>query len=75
MIDVFNEIGVDVATPGNHDFDFGVDALIGAINRSKFPWILVSLISAVLHVVSLGRLRTCTFFCLANRQPCLNATV
>lgn len=44
MIDVFNEIGVDVATPGNHDFDFGIDALISAIDRSKFPWILVSLV-------------------------------
>jgi hypothetical protein len=42
MVDVFNELGVDVATPGNHDFDFGVDALVGAIGRSKFPWVLVS---------------------------------
>ena len=42
MVDVFNELGVDVALPGNHDFDLGEHALIRAIDASNFPWILVS---------------------------------
>lgn len=41
MIDVLNSLGVDCAMVGNHDFDFGVDALIAAINQSRFPWIMV----------------------------------
>ncbi len=39
VIKVMNEIGYDVAVLGNHDFDFGVNYLVQAINQSKFPWI------------------------------------
>ncbi len=39
VIKVMNEIGYDVAVLGNHDFDFGVQYLVQAINQSNFPWI------------------------------------
>ncbi|MDR6774569.1 5'-nucleotidase C-terminal domain-containing protein [Azospirillum sp. BE72] len=39
MITLFNAIGVDAVTFGNHEFDFGPDALKQRMAESKFPWI------------------------------------
>lgn len=39
MITLFNAIGVDAVTFGNHEFDFGPDALKKRMAESKFPWI------------------------------------
>ena len=39
MIALFNAIGVDAVTFGNHEFDFGPDALKQRMAESKFPWI------------------------------------
>ena len=36
MINLMNEIGYDVATFGNHDFDAGTKVLDGAVNHAKF---------------------------------------
>ena len=39
MIELFNSIGVDVATFGNHEFDFGRDVLLQRIGEAKFTWL------------------------------------
>ncbi len=39
MIALFNAIGVDAVTFGNHEFDFGADTLKQRMAESKFPWI------------------------------------
>jgi len=39
VIDAFNALDYDVATPGNHDFDFGVDALRTAIADATFRYV------------------------------------
>ncbi len=39
MIALFNAIGVDAVTFGNHEFDFGPDTLKQRMAESKFPWI------------------------------------
>lgn len=39
MIALFNSIGVDAVTFGNHEFDFGNEVLKARIAESKFPWI------------------------------------
>ncbi|PWC34363.1 5'-nucleotidase C-terminal domain-containing protein [Azospirillum sp. TSO35-2] len=39
MITLFNAIGVDAVTFGNHEFDFGPDLLKQRMGESKFPWI------------------------------------
>lgn len=36
-IEAMNIIGYDAATLGNHEFDYGLDALKDAIERAKFP--------------------------------------
>ena len=38
-------LNVNVAVPGNHEFDFALDNTIEQFSRSKFPWILSNLIS------------------------------
>ena len=37
IIEAMNLVGYDAATPGNHDFDFGVDALFRARRRCRVP--------------------------------------
>jgi 5'-nucleotidase/UDP-sugar diphosphatase len=43
MITLGNAIGIDVAVPGNHEFDFGVENFRTRIGESKFPWIVANL--------------------------------
>jgi 2',3'-cyclic-nucleotide 2'-phosphodiesterase (5'-nucleotidase family) len=39
MIDVMNRLGIDIAVPGNHEFDFGPQLLAERIKASRFPWL------------------------------------
>ncbi|HVG35159.1 MAG TPA: bifunctional UDP-sugar hydrolase/5'-nucleotidase, partial [Pyrinomonadaceae bacterium] len=39
MIDAWNNIGLDYATLGNHEFDFGPDELLKRMKESRFQWI------------------------------------
>jgi 5'-nucleotidase len=39
MIEGWNALGLDVATFGNHEFDFGPAVLAGRIGESRFPWV------------------------------------
>ena len=44
MIDAWNVAGLDYATFGNHEFDFGPDVLLERIKESKFGWIAANVI-------------------------------
>lgn len=37
VVDVYNQVGMDAAAIGNHEFDWGIDALKANMARSKFP--------------------------------------
>ena len=39
MIELMNALGVDVAVPGNHEFDFGPEVAGRRIAEAKFPWL------------------------------------
>src|ERR671911_467738 len=39
MIEAWNVVGLDYATFGNHEFDFGPETLKERIKESKFGWI------------------------------------
>lgn len=39
MIAAWNQLGVDGATLGNHEFDFGPEVLAQRLNESQFPWL------------------------------------
>ena len=44
MIDAWNTVGLDYATFGNHEFDFGPDVLKERMAESKFGWIAANVI-------------------------------
>lgn len=46
MVDAFNEIGVDVASFGQHDFDFGAQHTRDLVAASAFPWVNSNLVHA-----------------------------
>jgi 2',3'-cyclic-nucleotide 2'-phosphodiesterase (5'-nucleotidase family) len=37
IIDIMNEVGYDVMTPGNHEFDYGMDRFFELRDMAKFP--------------------------------------
>ncbi len=39
IIDIMNVMGYDVAIPGNHEFDYGVDRFLELTERANFPYI------------------------------------
>ena len=43
MIELMNAVGIDVAVPGNHEFDFGPDVFQERVKESKFTWIASNL--------------------------------
>jgi 2',3'-cyclic-nucleotide 2'-phosphodiesterase (5'-nucleotidase family) len=40
MIDGFNAMGLDIATLGNHEFDFGKDVLLQRMAESRFQYVM-----------------------------------
>ncbi|KAG9290588.1 hypothetical protein G9A89_020958 [Geosiphon pyriformis] len=45
-IPALNELGIDVASFGNHDFDFGLPTLTTLIHQTKFPWLLSNVVDS-----------------------------
>merc|ERR550539_480137 len=44
MIQVLNQLGTHCAVYGNHDFDFGLDALNTVVHGTNFPWLMSNVI-------------------------------
>lgn len=44
MIDLWNQVGLDIATLGNHEFDFGSAVLLQRLQESKFQWVSANVI-------------------------------
>jgi 5'-nucleotidase len=44
MIDLWNQLGLDVAVLGNHEFDYGDAVLKQRIQESKFPWLAANVL-------------------------------
>ena len=43
-IDIFNACGYHAATLGNHEFDYGQDAIMGYLTQAEFPFISANVI-------------------------------
>lgn len=39
IIDIMNEMGYDVAIPGNHEFDYGSERFLELVEEAEFPYI------------------------------------
>jgi 2',3'-cyclic-nucleotide 2'-phosphodiesterase (5'-nucleotidase family) len=46
MVDLFNALGVDFVTFGNHEFDFGPDVTAERIKESRFAWLGTNVLGA-----------------------------
>jgi 2',3'-cyclic-nucleotide 2'-phosphodiesterase (5'-nucleotidase family) len=59
IIDAMNRMGYDVATPGNHEFNFGLDALWRMRRGARFPYVSANVAGApgrhVLPAVTIER--------------------
>lgn len=44
MVAALNAAGLDLATLGNHEFDFGVDVLVQRMRESRFQWVISNVI-------------------------------
>ena len=39
IIDIMNAAGYDIAIPGNHEFDYGMETFLGLAEKAEFPYI------------------------------------
>lgn len=39
IIDLMNAVGYEIATPGNHEFDYGMDRFLELTEKANFPYI------------------------------------
>ncbi len=46
MIDLTNIVPFDIAVPGNHEFDFGVENFLEKMKASKYPWAAINIANA-----------------------------
>lgn len=44
IIEALNAMGLDVNTPGNHEFDFGPENFLEQVENSNFPWVSANVI-------------------------------
>ncbi len=43
VIELENKLGIDLATHGNHEFDFGLDVLTERVKQSRVPYVVANL--------------------------------
>lgn len=43
MVPIMNELRVEAAVFGNHEFDFGIGPLRAAMEKMNFPWLCSNL--------------------------------
>jgi 2',3'-cyclic-nucleotide 2'-phosphodiesterase (5'-nucleotidase family) len=46
MVAALNAAGLDLATFGNHEFDFGLDVLLQRMRESKWQWVVSNILDA-----------------------------
>jgi 2',3'-cyclic-nucleotide 2'-phosphodiesterase (5'-nucleotidase family) len=82
MIELMNAIGMDVAVPGNHEFDFGPDIAGKRIGESSFPWLGTNVLGpdgkpaagmTDLHIVEVGGFTVGFFGLLAPETDVLSS--
>jgi len=39
LVDLMNAVGYDIATPGNHEFDYGMERFLELAEKAEFPYI------------------------------------
>lgn len=39
IIDIMNQVGYDLAVPGNHEFDYGMEQFLSLADKAEFPYV------------------------------------
>ena len=82
MIELANAIGIDVAVPGNHEYDFGPEVARQRIGASKFPWLGTNVLGkdgkpasgmAAIHTIEAGEYTVGFFGLLAPETDSLSS--
>jgi 2',3'-cyclic-nucleotide 2'-phosphodiesterase (5'-nucleotidase family) len=82
MIEFMNALGLEVAVPGNHEFDFGPEVAAQRFAESKFPWLGTNVLGkdgkpaagmAALHTVKAGDYTVGFFGVLAPETDVLSS--
>jgi len=82
MIELLNAIGMDVAVPGNHEYDFGPKILDQRVAASKFPWLASNVFDAsgklangmvATHVVQAGAYKVGFFGVISPESKTLSS--
>ena len=82
MVELMNAIGMDVAVPGNHEFDFGPGIASQRMGESNFPWLGTNVLGADgkpaagmtgLHTVKAGAFTVGFFGLLAPETAVLSS--
>lgn len=47
IIDIMNAVGYDIATIGNHEFDYGMDQFMKNVEKANFPYVCANFTDAV----------------------------
>lgn len=45
MVAAWNRLGLDLAVPGNHEFDFGTALFRERLQESRFPWLAANIVA------------------------------
>ncbi|WP_028560725.1 bifunctional metallophosphatase/5'-nucleotidase [Paenibacillus pinihumi] len=54
-IEACNALQYDAAVPGNHEFNYGLEVLKGAIEDSSFPWLSAGIVDAATGEPAFGK--------------------
>ena len=46
MVAAMNQLGVDAAVVGNHDFTWGVDTLLKRMSEARYPWLIANVVDS-----------------------------
>ncbi len=65
IIELMNEAGYDLATPGNHEFDYGMARAKAVLREAKFPYISCNWIDLRTGFRVLSSVK---FFCVGGRR-------
>ena len=62
IVDIMNYMGYDVAIPGNHEFDYGMDRFFELVNMANYPYVSANFMNYVNGVATTPVLDAYTMF-------------
>lgn len=45
LVDIMNQVGYDLAVPGNHEFDYGMETFLALVEEAQYPYLSCNFVS------------------------------